>query len=94
MSPKRSERRALQFERPMPGDWIRPVPRGYKAACCDCGLVHKIDFRVHEGRAEFRVFAAPRLTDAFRRGGHGIFENLLRFFNAYPAVKIRAEVKD
>lgn len=82
------------FEKPKAGDWIRPVPRGYKAACCDCGLVHRIDFRVRDGRAEFRVFAAPRLTLWYRRAGHGIFQNLLRFFNGYPAVKIRVETQD
>lgn len=25
---------------------VRPVMRGYKAGCCGCGLVHKIDFDV------------------------------------------------
>lgn len=27
-------------------DWIQPTMNGYKMACCDCGLVHDIDFRV------------------------------------------------
>ena len=27
-------------------DWQRPVMRGYRLGCCDCGLVHDIDFRV------------------------------------------------
>lgn len=26
--------------------WIKPVMKGYKLACCDCGLVHKVDFAV------------------------------------------------
>lgn len=25
--------------------WINPVMKGYKLACCDCGLVHDFDFR-------------------------------------------------
>ena len=27
-------------------DWQTPVMRGYRLGCCDCGLVHDIDFRV------------------------------------------------
>ncbi len=27
-------------------DWIQPVMKGYKMSCCDCGLVHNLDFRI------------------------------------------------
>jgi hypothetical protein len=26
--------------------WVRPVPRNYMMACCDCGLVHRMQFVV------------------------------------------------
>lgn len=26
--------------------WIKPKMNGYKMECCDCGLIHEIDFRV------------------------------------------------
>jgi len=26
------------------GEWIQPKMNGYGLQCCDCGLVHKIDF--------------------------------------------------
>lgn len=26
--------------------WVQPVMEGYKMACCDCGLVHDLSFRV------------------------------------------------
>lgn len=26
-------------------DWIRPVMNGYHMSCCECGLVHTINFR-------------------------------------------------
>lgn len=26
--------------------WQQPVMKGYLMKCCDCGLVHEIDFRV------------------------------------------------
>lgn len=29
-----------------PNDWQQPIPKGYTMVCCDCGLVHRIDFRV------------------------------------------------
>lgn len=25
--------------------WVNPVPNGYLLACCDCGLVHEMEFR-------------------------------------------------
>jgi hypothetical protein len=27
-------------------EWIQPVRRGYKMMCCDCSLVHNVDFRI------------------------------------------------
>jgi hypothetical protein len=27
-------------------DWVQPEMDGYKLACCDCGLVHKMQFKV------------------------------------------------
>ncbi len=36
----------VEFDTPSPGEWVQPVPRGYLLKCCDCGLVHRLDFRV------------------------------------------------
>lgn len=36
----------LNFPRPDPGAWVRPVDTGYKMECCDCCLVHTLDFRL------------------------------------------------
>ena len=38
------------------GWWIQPVRRGFMFKCCDCGLKHRMDFRVHKGRAQFRAW--------------------------------------
>jgi hypothetical protein len=27
-------------------DWIKPIMKGYRIACCDCGLVHNMEFKV------------------------------------------------
>jgi hypothetical protein len=48
-------------------EWIQPVPRGYRMACCDCGLVHTVDFRVRAGRIQFRVARNNRSTGQIRR---------------------------
>ena len=55
------------YERPAAGQWVQPIRRGYKMACCDCGLVHKMDFRVQNGRVQFRVYRDNRATAMIRR---------------------------
>lgn len=60
-----------RYPRPKAGEWIRPVMNGYKLACCDCGLVHRIDFKlVPWGRGQkvmFRAFRHERATAQVRR---------------------------
>ena len=51
----------IKFCEEEPGEWIQPVRKGYLMKCCDCGLVHKIDFRlVKNGRGNFIQFRAFR----------------------------------
>lgn len=42
------------------GDWVRPVMKGYLMKCCDCGLVHRLNFRVirwgRGHKVEFQVW--------------------------------------
>jgi len=50
------------------GEWVQPILRGHLMKCCDCGLVHRMDFRlvnVH-GRARPQ-FRAKRLSAAAGR---------------------------
>jgi len=60
----------MKYDEPDAGEWVYPVKRGYKLACCDCGLVHRIDFdNVPCGRGRrviFRVFRDNRATAAIR----------------------------
>lgn len=46
--------------------WVQPVRRGYLMSCCDCGLVHRMDFRIWNGRVQFRAQRAPRYTSVER----------------------------
>lgn len=49
------------------GEWIRPVKRGYRTACCDCHLVHRLNFRLVDGCIEYQAFRDERATAAMRR---------------------------
>jgi len=39
----------------------------HKLACCDCGLVHDVSFRTHEGKTQWRVERDSRATGQVRR---------------------------
>gem|GEM_PF-1693013 len=56
------------YDKPKANEWVQPVRRGYKLACCDCGLVHDMDFRVAKGRVQFRVRRNNRATAGIRVG--------------------------
>ena len=55
------------YARPRADEWVQPVRRGYKMGCCDCGLVHDVDFRIVNGRVQFRVRRNARSTAMVRR---------------------------
>lgn len=52
-------------------EWVRPARKGYRLACCDCALVHNLEFKLVE-RAEgtvilFRAQRNQRSTGQLRR---------------------------
>jgi hypothetical protein len=65
----------MKYVTPKEGTWINPVKKGYKMACCDCGLVHRMDFRhVAWGtgrKIQFRCWRDERATAGIRRGMKG-----------------------
>ena len=58
----------MSYEKPEENEWVQPIRKDYKMACCDCGLVHDMDFRIRKGRAQFRVRRNNRSTAGMRRG--------------------------
>lgn len=50
-------------------EWVRPIyePEPFRLACCDCGLVHDVEFRIFEGKPEFRMRRNNRSTGQMRR---------------------------
>lgn len=37
------------------GEWVTIAWKGQREKCCDCGLVHVVDYRVEEGKLQFRA---------------------------------------
>ena len=56
-----------EYEQQYDGEWVWPVRNGFKLACCDCGLVHEMDFRVLNRHIEYRVKRDNRATGQLRR---------------------------
>lgn len=51
----------------MEDGWHEIPRRGYKMMCCDCGLVHSIDFRIRGRKLETKVDRDNRATGQARR---------------------------
>lgn len=60
----------MKYPKVKSGEWIQPVKKGYKMACCDCGLVHTMDFRIVNNRVQLRAFRNNRSTGQIRRKKH------------------------
>ena len=63
----------MRYCKPEAGQWVQPIRRRYKLACCDCGLVHRMDFRLVTNdrgpgkKIQFRAYRDERATAAMRR---------------------------
>jgi len=66
-----AKRRYVQLEDGGPtswSEWIRPKLKGFRDACCDCSLVHEMQFKIDtDGRIIFRARRDKRATAAARR---------------------------
>ncbi len=49
------------------GEWVAPIRRGFQLGCCDCGLIHDMDFRVNKGVLRFRMTRNKRATNLRRK---------------------------
>ena len=48
------------------GEWYE-APSKQRIACCDCGLAHDYEFRIVEGRVQYRIRRNNRATAQIRR---------------------------
>jgi hypothetical protein len=58
----------LRYSQITDGEWFEPTKRGHRMRCCDCSLVHVMNFRVVNGRVQLQAFRHARATAASRRG--------------------------
>jgi Zn-finger protein len=49
------------------GEWIQPK-KGWSMRCCDCGLVHQVEFRIVNGKVQLAATRNKRATAASRKG--------------------------
>jgi hypothetical protein len=49
----------VRYHQQESGEWVAPARKGYRQKCCNCGLVHVIDFAL-VGRRHRIVFRAKR----------------------------------
>ena len=56
-----------QLDEVKDGEWVRPKRMGYILECCDCGLRHKMDFKLiksSNGRTiMFRAFRIDKIRE-------------------------------
>lgn len=64
---KRTMAKRVNYEVIAYGEWTRPRMKDFREQCCDCGLIHRLDFRIVDGRIEFRTRRDDRATAAVRR---------------------------
>lgn len=58
----------MRYRQVQDGEWVKPRMRKYYMQCCDCGLVHKIDFKVfHHGRGHKILFRASRIESKHKK---------------------------
>jgi hypothetical protein len=49
------------------GEWIKVPKRNYKEQCCDCGLIHRMNFKTDEkGHIYIQTFRDSRATNGAR----------------------------
>lgn len=58
----------ITYHQQTDGEWVQlKSMKGYKLGCCDCGLIHTLDFRIVKGKIQFRAFRDNRATAQRRR---------------------------
>lgn len=52
---ERAEAEQYNISQTIDGEWRTPPLEYFYRACCDCGLVHKEEYRIQDGRVQYRV---------------------------------------
>lgn len=70
------EKPTLRFPKVKANRWHMPIMKNYKMACCDCGLVHNMSFKIIDsesqkpvnGRVLIKASRNEKLTKQLRNG--------------------------
>jgi hypothetical protein len=54
------------------GEWTRPRMRNFREQCCDCGLIHRLDFRIVDAKGRLRPSSGSRVEFRTRRDDRAI----------------------
>lgn len=73
----------MKFQQAYDGVWIQPVRAGWQMACCDCGLVHDVSFRILNGRIQLKAYRNKKSTYN-RRRTKKILNSLKKIKNKKP----------
>jgi hypothetical protein len=62
----KKSKKEVKFKKVKPNEWQYPIMKGYKMACCDCGLVHNMTFKVIDGDTQKSIKNGRVLIKATR----------------------------
>jgi hypothetical protein len=65
-----ARRRRFVYAAMSDGQWVTVPRRGWRLACCDCGLVHLVNFRIVGGRLQVQAVRHARATAGRRQVPH------------------------
>lgn len=57
---------SIKYEPWNNGEWCSPVLKNFKMMCCDCSLVHTMNFEIEGRNLAIQVFRDERATAASR----------------------------
>ena len=67
MSTSRKKSVKSEYYQVSDGEWIEIPMRNLMDQCCDCGLIHRMNFRINaKGRIEMQAFRDARATNGAR----------------------------
>lgn len=49
------------------GEWLQVPMKGGRDMCCDCSLVHVVNYKIVDGKLYTQVFRDPKATGGARR---------------------------
>lgn len=57
----------MEYKSLSDGEWTELDNEDHKIACCDCGLIHKLEGKVTDNKVSIRFFRENRSTGQYRR---------------------------